>query len=1115
LDSSGTENLKQTISEGVAYKSLFDNHPDMIYLMDMEGQFIEANPAVERVTGYPVEQFLALRAEHMLEPEEITIRTQFFAQAAQGGSASYEINFMRKDGQEIRLSVNYMPFVVEGNIVGVHGIAKDVTAFKKTEKRLMESEKLLSIISENAQDVITYTSPQGEFIYVSPSMYTHLGYTQDEIMAISPKDLFDPGGPALPAQPYSDGGIFTAKVRHKDGHYLWFETTVKIVRDEHGRIETVLGIGRDITACKQTNDDLRKSEEMLASAQRIASVGSYEWELDGNYWTYSAEMKRIFQIADGMNYFSVDAFLDKLHPEDRANVVMDITERKQMEDRIRESEKQYRLISEHSQDLISRHSLDEQATYLYASPSATTLLGYEPGEMVGTGAYDYFHPDDVEAVNAYLKELLSKEGSYIVSYRIRRKDGSYIWFESTGKYTYDESGSAREIVAISRDISERKQSEQRLQESQQRYKSLFEYNPASVFSMDLNGNYTSANGNFERMTGFTREELLFMSYKPLIHPTDEDRVRDHFELAKQGLPQNYEAAIIHKEGYTVVCSITNVPIIVDGEIVGVFGIVTNITEHRRYVEQIEKLSLQHALILNSVSEGIFGIDRQGKTMFINPPGLDAIGYTTEEIIGVLHHNLTHHTKTDGSDYPVEGPVHRTLNDGQSRSVTEEVFWRKDGSSFLVNYRVNPIYDNGETIGAVVVFTDTTNEREIISAKESAERADQAKSEFLAMMSHEIRTPMNGIIGMTDLLLDTEINGEQREYAEIINASSEALLRIINDILDFSKIEAGKLVLEDEPFDLSAEMGSVIEMFVPKAAEGNLELTLVIDPGIPRYVTGDSTRFRQILVNLIGNALKFTDSGKISITADQQHDHKLGGRMLEFSVQDTGIGIPTDKLNDLFHSFSQLHPTINRKYGGTGLGLMICKRLVEMMGGEISVESTEGVGSAFYFTIENKQPSAAESILSEPSDAVSTDDGAVSETGGELPQPGSLRILLAEDHPVNQQLFLRILDKLGYSADVAENGVEAVEAISEQAYDLVFMDVQMPVMDGIKATRLVYQLMPADKIPVIIALTAYARKEDRELCLASGMADFLSKPILIDEVRRIFIEWGKLRRESGT
>ncbi|GKS11263.1 hypothetical protein YDYSY3_22630 [Paenibacillus chitinolyticus] len=470
---------------------------------------------------------------------------------------------------------------------------------------------------------------------------------------------------------------------------------------------------------------------------------------------------------------------------------VDLTANKVREEQLLDIERQYRLITEASLDWISRHAPDEMATMTYSSPVCKTFFGYEPEEMIGQAAIPLVHPDDLDRVVLFLERNRHTEGDK-VTFRFRCKNGDYVWLESTTRYTYDKDGNVSEIVSISRNITERKKADQQLQESEQRYKSLFDHNPAAVYSMNLDGDYKTANKNLQKITGYTLEELIGMYWGPIVAPIDLPKTLHHFELAKQGFPQSYDLTIIHKDGHPVEINSTNIPIIVDNEVVGVYGITIDITERQRYLEQIEKLSSEYTLIFNSVTEGIFGVDSSGNAMFINPAGAKMLGFVPEELIGKPYLGLLQNTfGSPAQQSEDEQVIYRAIREGRSYHNKEAVFWRKDGSSFLADYHVSPLIDNGELRGAVVVFKDITGEKEIIRAKESAEKADQAKSEFLAIMSHEIRTPMNGIIGMADLLAETELSEEQRSYADIILQSSYALLRILNEILDFSKIEAGK------------------------------------------------------------------------------------------------------------------------------------------------------------------------------------------------------------------------------------------------------------------------------------------------------------------------------------
>ncbi|WP_433708620.1 PAS domain S-box protein [Paenibacillus illinoisensis] len=769
-----------------------------------------------------------------------------------------------------------------------------------------------------------------------------------------------------------------------------------------------------------------------------------------------------------------------------------IEQRRQLEESTRIS----RILTESSLDLIAIHHADQERTFKYVSPASLGMLGYKPEEIVGQSGLFCIHPNDIPFVEAYVAGQMQGLAPDRINYRLLHKDGSVVWADTITHYIYDKQGNLQEMIAVTRDITASKKQEQSLQE----YQSLFDCNPLGVASLDLDGNLLKANVSQEHLTGHSKAELISQSFDHLIDPVDLAKTRYHFEESVKGEAQSYEIGLIHQDGRRIETRVINVPIILEDRVVGVYGITSDITESKRYVEEIENLSYERALILNAMSEGVIGLDPNGTLIFANPAAAEMMGFCPTEMNGVHFEQIIQQMQNEAIPYPVnESPIVKAVREGRSLPRSESVFWRQDGSSFLAEFQLKPIMDQGNTRGGVLVFRDMTSVNDIIRAKELAEQADRAKSEFLAIMSHELRTPLNGIMGMAHLLKETELDEEQSGFAEIIIDSGESLLHILNEILDFSKIEAGKMDLARDAVDIQDMLASVVELFALKAAEKNIELYCEMSDQVPERVRGDETRIRQILINLVGNAVKFTEKGSIQIrvSVNVPEDGDPNKLQLSFVVKDTGIGIAMDKQHQLFQSFSQLDPAINRKYGGTGLGLAISKKLVELMDGAIGVHSEMGKGAEFHFTL------LLEKWQDESGDGMEATDHTWVEDDQSL-LAANIRILIAEDQAVNSHLMEELLRKLGGVCDIVENGEEAVRALERESYDIVFMDIKMPIMDGIEATCKIRQSHP--EIPVIAAITAFAGESDREACLECGMQDFISKPFSSSEITRVLRTW---------
>jgi PAS domain S-box-containing protein len=738
---------------------------------------------------------------------------------------------------------------------------------------------------------------------------------------------------------------------------------------------------------------------------------------------------------------------------------------------------------------------------------------------------------------------------------------------------------------------------------------LLELSPAAVVTTDLDDNVTVWNAAAQDLFGYTPAEALGRNIDDLIAKSHQQHA-EAVEVNRRVADGQVQLATrrTRKDGTLADVDLRAAPILVGGEVVGSYAIYHDLSDVHRQKQYFESL-------LEISPTAIVTVDLEDMVTSWNPAAEKLFGYTREEAVGRNVDDLI----AASPDLRAEArEVNRRGSQDEYRLITRRT--RNDGSLVDVQLLVAPVFAEGELLGRYGIYHDIG---ELQRARQAAEEATEAKSTFLATMSHEIRTPMNAVIGMTGLLLDTELTPEQQGFAEVIRSSGDALLEIINDILDFSKIEASKLELEIRPFVLGDAVEAALDLVAASAAAKGLDMGSLLDPKAPVAIVGDATRLRQILVNLLTNAVKFTEDGEVVLSVDAERIAE-GDRSdaeiceLHFAVRDTGIGIPKERVDRLFQSFSQVDASTTRRYGGTGLGLAISKRLSELMGGSMWVQSEVGKGSVFHFTIKAETAGAAE--LDAPREhpqlrgkrLLVVDDNAVNrevvkrqafawgmttrETGlprealewirrgdpfdaaildmhmpdmdglalareirsssdghilplvmltslgrrgdvdeavhfvaqltkpikasqlyevlmrvfGEiseemrpvgargavsaaLAERTPLKILLADDNVVNQQLALALLEKMGYHADVVVNGAEVLDALARRRYDVVLMDVEMPVMDGLEASRLINQRWPGER-PRIIAMTANAMQGDRETCLAAGMDDYLSKPI---------------------
>ncbi len=796
---------------------------------------------------------------------------------------------------------------------------------------------------------------------------------------------------------------------------------------------------------------------------------------------------------------------------------------------------------------------------------------------------------------------------------------------------------------------ERRRIEARLKVSDERLRLALDSTQIGIFEWSVAAGHVYYSPGLWAILGYEHGRMpsTVEAWQSLIHPDDLPLYRRRTESQLNGIATFIEPEyrVRARSGdwrwvYTRSKSVATGP---DGRPTRIIGTVQDITARREAelaLRESQAEARKLSLVASKTDNPVLIGSPDGRIEWANEAFCRVMEYSLEEVIGK---NPAHFMVGPDTSVRTIAKIRSAMSRGQGIS-TDVVNYSKSGRKYHLHLEIQPVRGaGGEVENFIAVETDITarveTETQLRRAKLDADDASRAKSEFLASMSHEIRTPMNGVIGMTSLLMETTLSAEQRDFVNTIRTSGEALLTIINDILDFSKIESGKMELERTPFELALCLEEALDLFALQASSKKLELTYHIAADVPAWIVGDVTRLRQVVVNLVNNAVKFTPGGSISLEVrrPKREPTPLGFApglpedasrvILEFTIRDTGIGIPQDRLDRLFKAFSQVDSSTTRKYGGTGLGLAICQRLSQLMGGDIRVESVAGEGSAFIFTIQTEPapvfadlglpplpaglrtgtvlciedhpvtqarlrtlfekwgatcaivPDAASALAavttmqSPPSLLIVDEPGLDSPSSlpslvsikcprlvmypfgqtapaiasaypiastskplrtsslvhalGSLFNPGMvtavsgtrvaerpigeefpLEVLLAEDNAVNQKVALRFLERLGYRADAVANGIEVLSTLENRRYDLVLMDLQMPEMDGLEASRQIRARFPADRQPKIIALTANAMQGDRELCLAAGMDDYISKPVKMHEIS------AAIRRQFG-
>lgn len=1242
------QNIEALTRSEEKFRELFELSPIGLVFSDLDsGMYLDCNDNILKQTGYSREEFLQL-SHYDITPKEYISNDHMSIESLKrtGRFGSIEKEYVKKDGTRYFVSVSgFLTRDKVGRAIVCSNVQDLTDAKSKTELLRRSEERFRGLFEQSPIGICLNDIKTSKFIEWNDALLNIIGYTASEFAELSywditPEEFKD--AERKMAEQIKQKGYYTSFEKEfiaKDGRRIPVLLNGFLIHDEEGR-ELVWSNVQDISELKKRGEQLQVSEQKfrglfeqlpigVALTDNITQqylecnnalfqmlgytpdeiIGRHYWEITpdeyseidksiaeqlnstGRYGPFEKEFlkkngERVPVVLNG--YLSINSVGRPVV----WTAIQDISQIRRNEKELRQSEEKFRSFVENASDVILSTSL--QGHTLYVSPNIEKMLGYTQQEFMDLPLHRYVFKEDLDNFFKLAKDYQIRGiPSDTMEYRMLHKNGEWRWVQVTTSLNRDTNGNLYSI-SILRDFTKDKLAQEQLH----RLSLVASKSTNTVVITDKSNAITWVNDAFTKLTGYSYEEVLGKNPGKLLQgPNTAKRDKDTIITGlKTGKPfrteiYNYNK---HGEGYWIEIYIT--PIYNDnGEITSYIAVENDITERKNSEEQIAKLTKG---IENSPTIVVI-TDSDGKIEYVNTRFVEVTGYKFEEVVG---------------------QTPRVLNSGyQSRKIYEDLWstikagknWKgelynrkKDGTLYWESATISPILNSNNEITHFIAIKEDITERkrlyeEMLIALDKAEKATRAKSEFLATMSHEIRTPMNGVIGMTSLLAKTQLTDEQIDYVNTIRNSGDALLSIINDILDFSKIESGRMEMEFYPFDVRQCVEDVADLFWIKASQKNISLRYSVSPKLQHQVLGDVTRLRQVLVNLVGNAIKFTEKGRVEIEVELLENVSTETNLtLLFKVNDTGLGIAKDKVSKLFSPFMQVDSSITRRFGGTGLGLAITKRLVDLMGGEIRVASVEGKGSAFSFELSFEKsdpiedPKSAEiagmSIFMDVDDpnvtynltnilqtigvtckseiagvsVIITDKGEYKSSEGMpiiflkginakveeendtitiLPLPlkiNSLRnalhkvvikkqhiaskqqegvenvklaeripisILVAEDNTINQKLMNKSLSFYGYTADIAANGLEVIQALERQSYDLIFMDLQMPEMDGLEATKQIVSKFSNSR-PVIIAMTASALGADKDACFEAGMDDYVSKPIKIDVIEEMIVKW---------
>jgi PAS domain S-box-containing protein len=1013
---------------------------------------------------------------------------------------------------------------------------------RSAESKLRESEDRFRQIFEMAPMGMAEVDPRTQkFVRVNAAFSHMLGRCEEELQRLTVADT------GLPEIKSSDDSKGEHEFFRKDGTRRWVSLGGVQLKDDETSPTVHLLIAEDITERRTIEELNRQSEERLKLALTASEIGFYDWDIQRNVMLFDPRMSKDWGLVASPR--TLEEALALIHPDDQAKVLakvdqsvrtgqpymvdyrvvrpedgqtvclevrgevhadqhgnpsrflgtcLNITERKKSERELQESEARFRLFAEAMPQMA--FLADAQGRVFYFNQRHYEYFGIDPSKE----AYEWeeqnlHHPDDVQRTIDLWTHCVTTGELYQIEYRLRRADGEFRWHLGRAVPVRNSQGEVIQWLGTNTDIHEQKVVSEKLKENEARFRTITDAMPQMVWSTRADGYHDYFNRRWYEFTGAREGATDGQSWNDVFHPDDQERAWNQWRHSlESGDPYEIEYRLKHRSGQYRWTLGRALPIRNDeGKIIRWMGTCTDIHDQKQASEILAANEAKLRVILSQLPVGVVIADVDGAITTSNETFRKICGHV--EQVGVQNEYDAFWFDTGEKLKPEDWALARALASGDI-SLNEVIRLKfSNGQEKIILNSAMPVHTgNGELTGGIAVVQDITEQKrfeaELSMAKDAAERASRAKSQFLANMSHEIRSPMNSVLGYADLLTEPGLDDDDRMmYASRIKASGSHLLHIIDDILDLSKVESGHFQIEWRRFAVTELISECIQSMAVLAQKKKIDLLLFCDTPVPQHIESDSIRFRQILMNVVGNAIKFTERGQVRVGLRFQQKSARGPAYFLVDVEDSGIGISPEQQKELFRPFMQSDASITRKFGGTGLGLHLSRRLAEALGGDLQLSwSVPNEGSCFTIkvlagalhdtlfitSLEKQQSVQIVSPKAEPS------------------LGRKYRVLIVDDNADNQALMKAYLRKADVQWDSATDGEKALALATRESYDIILMDVMMPVMDGLEATR---RLRAGGYTRPIIALTAHAMKEEVEKSFAAGCDGHLSKPVDIKEL----------------